>query len=128
MAAAGTVHARALCGAWGAPAHRLGGPELLLARGHGLALPGALFPLFFLMYVAPGGALSPDCVGLTYYLRVIMDWRCQAISFFFTSFSCILAGLECGIPLSVLHGVHGLPLLARGHGLALPWFVLLLDL
>ena len=44
VAAAGAVHARALRGARGAPARGLGGPELLLARGHGLALPGAPLP------------------------------------------------------------------------------------
>ena len=39
-----------------------------------------LGPCTRVRYVAPGGPPPTDWVGLNYYSRVVMDWRCQARS------------------------------------------------
>ena len=45
-----------------------------------------LGPCTRVRYVAPGGPPPTDWVGLNYYSRVVMDWRCQARFFLFSSF------------------------------------------
>ena len=47
-----------------------------------------LGPCTRVRYVAPGGPPPTDWVGLNYYSRVVMDWRCQARCFSFISFIC----------------------------------------
>ena len=71
-----------------------------------------LGPCTRVRYVAPGGPPPTDWVGLNYYSRVVMDWRCQVAPLL------LLSPCSRGPPADGLGGPE--LLLARGRGLALP--------
>lgn len=51
-------------------------------------------------YVAPGGPPPTDWVGLNYYSRVVMNWRCQVAPLLYVS--CALAALDRDSPVLLL--------------------------